>query len=232
MQYACGGWLKNNPIPSGKSSWSTFKKLWQVQEIFLKTIPHSQKILRTTRTHCGWCLSGLPRKRKRDAQPAPRRALITMPALTSEISLGWQKLKLVIDTRQAQMGTLFRLWLVCQEWDIGETRRNTSIGTSFRHDNKSYLFTSWVILLILVGMRFFSRSYFSGFYWNITDYEKGFAGGFDSWTLQANNTVFLVSMAPSLWQFNPRLFSGIFNSPTRELKLFEMSFLTFGFNFF
>ena len=24
----------------------------------------------------------------------------------------------------------------------------------------------------------------SGFYWNITDYEKGFAGGFDSWTLQ------------------------------------------------
>ena len=147
-------------------------------------------MIRTTRTHCGWCLSGLPRKRKRDAQPAPRRALITMPALTSEISLGWQKLKLEIDTRQAQMGTLFRLWLVCQEWDVGETRRNTSIGTSFRHDNKSYLFTSWVILLILVGMRFFSRSYFSGFYWNITDYEKGFAGGFDSWTLQANNTVF------------------------------------------
>ena len=73
-----------------------------------------------------------------------------MPALTSEISLGWQKLKLEIDTRQAQMGTLFRLWLVCQEWDIGETRRNTSIGTSFRHDNKSYLFNSSVILLILV----------------------------------------------------------------------------------
>ena len=154
----------------------------------------------------------------------PRRALITTPAWTSEISLGWQKLKLVIDTRQAQMGTLFRLWLVCQEWDVGETRRNTSIGTSFRHDNKSYLFTSWVILMILVGMRFFSRSYFSGFYWNITDYEKGFAGGFDSWTLQANNTVFLVSMAPSLWQFNPRLFSGIFNSPTRELKFFGNNF--------
>ena len=28
-QYACGGWIKSNPIPDGKSSWNTFKKLWQ-----------------------------------------------------------------------------------------------------------------------------------------------------------------------------------------------------------
>ena len=28
-QYACGGWIKSNPIPDGKSSWNTFKKIWQ-----------------------------------------------------------------------------------------------------------------------------------------------------------------------------------------------------------
>ena len=28
-QYACGGWIRSNPIPDGKSSWNTFKKLWQ-----------------------------------------------------------------------------------------------------------------------------------------------------------------------------------------------------------
>eukprot|EP00091_Calanus_sinicus_P016438 TRINITY_DN35797_c0_g1_i1.p1 TRINITY_DN35797_c0_g1~~TRINITY_DN35797_c0_g1_i1.p1 ORF type:complete len:190 (-),score=46.11 TRINITY_DN35797_c0_g1_i1:97-666(-) len=26
-QYACGGWIKSNPIPDGKSSWNTFNKL-------------------------------------------------------------------------------------------------------------------------------------------------------------------------------------------------------------
>ena len=29
LQYACGGWMDANPIPDGKSSWNTFKKLWQ-----------------------------------------------------------------------------------------------------------------------------------------------------------------------------------------------------------
>ena len=188
---------EEQPNPKWEVQLEHFQETLAGSRNIFKNYPIPQKIIRTTRTRCGWCLSDLPRKKKRDVQPAPRRALITMPAWTSEISLGWQKLKLVVDTGQAQMGTLFRLWLVCQEWDIGETRRNTSIGTSFRHDNKSYLFTSWVILLILVGMRFFSRSYFSGFYWNITDYEKGFAGGFDSWTLQANNKAFWVSMTPS-----------------------------------
>ena len=28
-QFACGGWIRSNPIPDGKSSWNTFKKLWQ-----------------------------------------------------------------------------------------------------------------------------------------------------------------------------------------------------------
>lgn len=28
-QYACGGWMKNNPIPSGYSRWGTFELMWQ-----------------------------------------------------------------------------------------------------------------------------------------------------------------------------------------------------------
>jgi len=37
-QYACGGWLRANPIPDGKSSWNTFKKLWQSNQNTLRTL--------------------------------------------------------------------------------------------------------------------------------------------------------------------------------------------------
>ena len=37
-QYACGGWIKSNPIPDGKSSWNTFKKLWENNQNTLKNL--------------------------------------------------------------------------------------------------------------------------------------------------------------------------------------------------
>jgi len=37
-QYACGGWLKANPIPDGKSSWNTFKELWKNNQNTLKNL--------------------------------------------------------------------------------------------------------------------------------------------------------------------------------------------------
>ena len=37
-QYACGGWLKSNPIPDGKSSWNTFKKLWKTNQNTLRSL--------------------------------------------------------------------------------------------------------------------------------------------------------------------------------------------------
>jgi len=37
-QYACGGWLKANPIPDGKSSWNTFKKLWKTNQNTLRSL--------------------------------------------------------------------------------------------------------------------------------------------------------------------------------------------------
>ncbi|ODM96996.1 Endothelin-converting enzyme 1 [Orchesella cincta] len=35
-QYACGGWVRENPIPEGKSSWGTFQKLWQQNQLVIK----------------------------------------------------------------------------------------------------------------------------------------------------------------------------------------------------
>ena len=37
-QYACGGWVRRNPIPDGKSSWNTFKKLWQTNQNKLRAL--------------------------------------------------------------------------------------------------------------------------------------------------------------------------------------------------
>nr|CAG4649968.1 EOG090X01U4 [Sida crystallina] len=37
-QYACGQWIRMNPIPEGKSIWGTFDRLWQDNQIVMKTI--------------------------------------------------------------------------------------------------------------------------------------------------------------------------------------------------
>ena len=34
-QYACGGWMKHNPIPSDQASWSVYGKLYQDNQRFL-----------------------------------------------------------------------------------------------------------------------------------------------------------------------------------------------------
>ena len=39
-QYACGGWINSNPIPDGKSSWNTFKKLWQNNQNTLRYVSY------------------------------------------------------------------------------------------------------------------------------------------------------------------------------------------------
>ncbi|XP_069117689.1 endothelin-converting enzyme homolog isoform X2 [Argopecten irradians] len=35
-QYACGGWMKSHPIPSGHSRFSTFSVLWQSNQVIMK----------------------------------------------------------------------------------------------------------------------------------------------------------------------------------------------------
>jgi predicted metalloendopeptidase len=51
-KYACGGWERANPIPDGKSSWSTFGKLWQdnqqVLRNILETPPSNQEVRLST----------------------------------------------------------------------------------------------------------------------------------------------------------------------------------------
>ncbi len=37
-QYACGKWIRTNPIPDGKAIWGTFDRLWQENQIVMKTV--------------------------------------------------------------------------------------------------------------------------------------------------------------------------------------------------
>ncbi|XP_011301626.1 endothelin-converting enzyme 1 isoform X2 [Fopius arisanus] len=37
-EYACGGWIKKNPIPDGKSMWGTFGKLEQENQLVVKNV--------------------------------------------------------------------------------------------------------------------------------------------------------------------------------------------------
>lgn len=42
-QYACGGWIKSNPLPDGKSLWGTFGKLWQENQLVMKNVLENNK---------------------------------------------------------------------------------------------------------------------------------------------------------------------------------------------
>ncbi|XP_076831918.1 endothelin-converting enzyme 2b isoform X3 [Brachyhypopomus gauderio] len=35
-QYACGGWIRKNPLPDGRSRWSTFNSIWDQNQAVLK----------------------------------------------------------------------------------------------------------------------------------------------------------------------------------------------------
>ncbi|MCJ8740172.1 hypothetical protein PDJAM_G00055850 [Pangasius djambal] len=35
-QYACGGWIRKNPLPDGRSRWSTFNSIWDQNQAMLK----------------------------------------------------------------------------------------------------------------------------------------------------------------------------------------------------
>uniref|UniRef100_H3BYV5 Endothelin-converting enzyme 1 n=1 Tax=Tetraodon nigroviridis TaxID=99883 RepID=H3BYV5_TETNG len=37
-QYACGGWMKSNPLPEGKSRWGTFSNLWEQNMLVMKRL--------------------------------------------------------------------------------------------------------------------------------------------------------------------------------------------------
>lgn len=34
--FACGGWMKSNPLPEGKSRWGTFSNLWEHNMLVMK----------------------------------------------------------------------------------------------------------------------------------------------------------------------------------------------------
>lgn len=35
-QFACGGWMRKNPLPDGRPRWSTFNSIWEQNQALLK----------------------------------------------------------------------------------------------------------------------------------------------------------------------------------------------------
>jgi len=48
-QYACGGWQKNNPIPADQTSWSVYRKLYEDNLKYLRSILEQAASLKTNR---------------------------------------------------------------------------------------------------------------------------------------------------------------------------------------
>ncbi|GFR02662.1 endothelin-converting enzyme homolog, partial [Trichonephila clavata] len=44
-QYACGGWIKSNPLPEGKSDWNIFKKLAETNNLILKEVLEDENFI-------------------------------------------------------------------------------------------------------------------------------------------------------------------------------------------
>ena len=38
FRYACGGWIKSHPIPTGHSRWGTFGVLWKENQVVMKHV--------------------------------------------------------------------------------------------------------------------------------------------------------------------------------------------------
>ncbi|GAB1300119.1 Endothelin-converting enzyme 2 [Apodemus speciosus] len=73
-QFSCGGWIRRNPLPNGRSRWNTFNSLWDQNEAVLKhllenaTFNSSSEAERKTRSFYLSCLH-LERIEKLGAQP-------------------------------------------------------------------------------------------------------------------------------------------------------------------
>uniref|UniRef100_A0AAY4EI74 endothelin-converting enzyme 1 n=1 Tax=Denticeps clupeoides TaxID=299321 RepID=A0AAY4EI74_9TELE len=62
-QYACGGWIRKNPLPDGRSRWNTFNSIWDQNQAVLKhllenaTFNSSSEAERKTRNYYLSCLN-------------------------------------------------------------------------------------------------------------------------------------------------------------------------------
>uniref|UniRef100_A0A4W6F028 endothelin-converting enzyme 1 n=1 Tax=Lates calcarifer TaxID=8187 RepID=A0A4W6F028_LATCA len=62
-QFACGGWMRKNPLPDGRSRWSTFNSIWEQNQALLKhllengTFNGSSEAERKTQSYYLSCLN-------------------------------------------------------------------------------------------------------------------------------------------------------------------------------
>uniref|UniRef100_A0A8C4D919 endothelin-converting enzyme 1 n=1 Tax=Dicentrarchus labrax TaxID=13489 RepID=A0A8C4D919_DICLA len=85
-QFACGGWMRKNPLPDGRSRWSTFNSIWEQNQALLKhllengTFNGSSEAERKTQSYYLSCLN-TQRIEELGAQPLiDLIAKVTMPS--------------------------------------------------------------------------------------------------------------------------------------------------------
>lgn len=58
--YACGGWIKANPVPDGHSRWGTFSNLWEHNQAIIKHLLGKHRRGTSERAAEGRCQRNLP----------------------------------------------------------------------------------------------------------------------------------------------------------------------------
>lgn len=56
FSYACGGWIKANPVPDGHSRWGTFSNLWEHNQAIIKHLL-GKYLVQTPRNVPHWALA-------------------------------------------------------------------------------------------------------------------------------------------------------------------------------
>ncbi|XP_030072625.1 endothelin-converting enzyme 2 isoform X1 [Microcaecilia unicolor] len=51
-QYACGGWIKRNPLPDGRSRWNTFNNIWDQNQAILKHLLENATFNSSSEAEC------------------------------------------------------------------------------------------------------------------------------------------------------------------------------------
>lgn len=113
--FACGGWIKRNPLPDGKSRWGTFSNLWEHNMLVMKHLlgksPCSLSATFMRRSVCGTSLNSTWKGVGR-APPTPVRMKVHPKFLNCQEWSGVENVALVSFVKCSISGYLFY-------WSIG-----------------------------------------------------------------------------------------------------------------
>ncbi|KAK6177608.1 hypothetical protein SNE40_015673 [Patella caerulea] len=122
FQYACGGWIKSHPIPSGHSHWGTFEDLWQQNQLVMKNAVekpeesmHSEAE-RKAKKYYESCIDA--NKTIESLGAAPLKRVLSM-IIKNKSNSGWEIQDLLEEIHLLDINALFNVW-------VGEDDKNSS----------------------------------------------------------------------------------------------------------